>query len=60
MDFFNLPMAAVAGPARPVMLKRLIRTKIGLFCLSWIAAAIVAGLMITVRWRSPCPRGRAR
>ncbi|MEK9936457.1 MAG: DUF374 domain-containing protein, partial [Rhodobiaceae bacterium] len=39
------------------MLKRLIRTKIGLFCLSWIAAAIVAGLMITVRWRPDNPAG---
>ena len=33
------------------MLKRLIRTKIGLFCLSWLVAAIVALLMVTVRWR---------
>ena len=56
-DFFNLPMAAVAGPARPVMLKRLIRTKIGLFCLSWIAAIIVASLMMTVRWRTENPAG---
>ena len=46
---FNPPAAFVSGTARPVMLKRLIRTKIGLFCLSWIAAIIVAGLMITVR-----------
>ena len=34
------------------MLKQLIRTKIGLFCLSWIAATIVAMLMISVRWRT--------
>ena len=52
---FNPPAAFVSGPARPVMLKRLIRTKIGLFCLSWIAAIIVAGLMITVRWRTDNP-----
>ena len=49
---FTPPVAIVAGPVRPVMLKRLIRTKIGLFCLSWIAAIIVAGLMMTVRWRT--------
>ena len=34
------------------MLKQLIRTKIGLFCLSWIAAIIVAMLMLSVRWRT--------
>ena len=33
------------------MLKRLIRTKIGLFCLSWLVAAIVAMLMVSVRWK---------
>ena len=54
---FNPPGAFVSGPARPVMLKRLIRTKIGLFCLSWIAAIIVAGLMVTVRWRTDDPAG---
>ena len=54
---FNPPGAFVAGPARPVMLKRLIRTKIGLFCLSWIAAIIVASLMVTVRWRTSDPAG---
>ena len=35
------------------MLKRLIRTKIGLFCLSWIVAFIVMLLMLSVRWRTP-------
>ena len=35
------------------MLKRLIRTKIGLFCLSWIVAFIVMMLMLSVRWRTP-------
>ena len=34
------------------MLKRLIRTKIGLFCLSWIVAFIVMLLMLSVRWRT--------
>ena len=34
------------------MLKRLIRTKIGLFCLSWIVAFIVMMLMLSVRWRT--------
>ena len=34
------------------MLKRLIRTKIGLFCLSWIVAFIVIMLMLSVRWRT--------
>lgn len=34
------------------MLKRLIRTKIGLFCLSWIVAFIVMILMLSVRWRT--------
>ena len=34
------------------MLKRLIRTKIGLFCLSWLVAAIVATLMVSVRWKT--------
>ena len=34
------------------MLKQLIRTKIGLFCLSWLAATIVAMLMLSVRWRT--------
>jgi lysophospholipid acyltransferase (LPLAT)-like uncharacterized protein len=37
------------------MLKRLIRTKIGLFALSWVAALIVMGLMISVRWRTHQP-----
>ena len=55
--FFTPPVAIAAGPVRPVMLKRLIRTKIGLFCLSWIAAIIVAGLMMTVRWRTENPAG---
>jgi len=54
---FTPPAAYVSGPARPVMLKRLIRTKIGLFCLSWIAALIVAALMATVRWRTENPDG---
>jgi lysophospholipid acyltransferase (LPLAT)-like uncharacterized protein len=54
---FTPPAAFVSGPARPVMLKRLIRTKIGLFCLSWIAALIVAALMATVRWRTDNPDG---
>ena len=34
------------------MLKRLIRTKIGPFCLSWLVAAIVATLMVSVRWKT--------
>ena len=34
------------------MLKRLIRTKIGLLCLSWLVAAIVAMLMVSVRWKT--------
>ena len=34
------------------MLKRLIRNKIGLFCLSWIVAFIVMMLMLSVRWRT--------
>jgi lysophospholipid acyltransferase (LPLAT)-like uncharacterized protein len=34
------------------MLKQLIRTKIGLFCLSWVAATMVALLMLSVRWRT--------
>ena len=54
---FTPPEAMATGPVRPVMLKRLIRTKIGLFCLSWIAAIIVAGLMVTVRWRTDDPAG---
>ena len=54
---FTPPGAFVSGPARPVMLKRLIRTKIGLFCLSWLAAMIVAALMATVRWRTENPAG---
>ena len=33
------------------MLKRLIRTKIGLACLSWIIATIVFLLMLSIRWR---------
>ena len=37
---------------RHIMLKRLIRTKIGLFCLSWIVAFIVMMLMLSVRWRT--------
>ena len=37
---------------RQNMLKRLIRTKTGLFCLSWIVAFIVMLLMLSVRWRT--------
>ena len=49
----HLDEAGRAPPDNPThtMLKHLIRTKIGLFCLSWIAAATVALLMLSVRWR---------
>ena len=38
-------------PTRSFMLKQLIRTKIGLFCLSWIIATSFC-LMMSVRWRT--------
>lgn len=37
------------------MLKRWIRSKFGLFCLSWLLALIVAGIMVTIRWRTQNP-----
>ena len=33
------------------MLKRLIRTKIGLACLSWVIATVVFLMMLSIRWR---------
>lgn len=33
------------------MLKRFIRSRLGLFCLSWILAGIITVIMLTVRWR---------